>query len=169
MKYFSKMRSAVLALALVGASFVPAAHAQDADDPKALAIAKDILEVSRVTNGFNNILPEMAERTKQTFIRTSPGLALVITEVTDTVALGLISERVKLQEKAARIWTSRFTTGELEDILDFYNTDAGKKFALNYPLILRDTVNLTNEWGEELAQTIAAKVRVEMALRGHKL
>ena len=169
MIYFSKMRSAVLALAFVGASIVQGAQAQDADDPKAMAIAKDILEVSRVTNGFNNILPEMAERTKRTFIRTSPALALMITEVTDNVALGLISERVKLQDDAARIWTSRFTLGELEDILAFYNTKAGAKFALNYPVILRDTINLTNDWGEQLSQTITAKVRVEMALRGHKL
>lgn len=179
MKYFFKMRSALLALALMGASAVEqqvvAQEPADPEivkmmnDPEALEIANEILEVSRVTSGFNNILPEMAERTKLTFTRTAPQLAVLIAEVTDNVAIGMISKRVELQDNAAKLWTRRFNKEELESILDFYKSPAGTKFALSYGAILRDSVNLTNDWGEELAQEIAAKVRVEMGLRGHKL
>lgn len=178
MKYFFKMRSALLALALMGAAANEQAVAQEPadpeivkmmNDPEALEIANEILEVSRVTSGFNNILPEMAERTKLTFTRSAPQLAVLIAEVTDNVAIGMISKRVKLQEDAAKLWTRRFNKEELEGILDFYKSPAGTKFALSYGAILRDSVNLTNDWGEQLAQEIAAKVRVELSLRGHKL
>ncbi|WP_306256647.1 DUF2059 domain-containing protein [Pararhizobium sp. IMCC21322] len=180
MTYFFKMRSALLALVLMGAGTVlpQTAVAQTPTDPEvikmmndpaALKIANEILEVSRVTSGYNNILPEMAERTKQTFTRTAPQLATLISEVTDTVAVGLISKRVELQQEAAKLWTMRFSKEELEEILEFYNSPVGVKFALNYPPILRDSVELTNDWGNELAQELAAKVRVEMGLRGHKL
>ncbi|MEH6725746.1 MAG: DUF2059 domain-containing protein [Hyphomicrobiales bacterium] len=180
MTYFFKMRSALLALALMGAgtALPQASEAQSPTDPEiikmmndpaALKIANEILEASRVTSGYNIILPEMAERTKQTFTRTAPQLAGLISEVTDNVAIGMISKRVKLQEESAKLWTMRFTKDELEDILEFYQTPVGVKFSLNYPPILRDSVQLTNTWGEELAQELAAKVRVEMGLRGHKL
>ncbi len=180
MKYFFKMRSALLALALMGAgtALPQVSQAQSPtdpevvkmmNDPEALKIANKILEVSRVTAGYNNILPVMAERTKQTFTRTAPQLANLIAEVTDTVALSMISKRVELQQEAAKLWTMRFTRDELEDILEFYESPIGVKFSLNYPPILRDSVELTNDWGEELAQELAAKVRVEMGLRGHKL
>lgn len=180
MTYFFKMRSALLALVLMGAGTVlpQSAEAQSPTDPEvikmmndpaALKIANEILEVSRVTSGYNNILPEMAERTKQTFTRTAPQLASLISEVTDTVAVGLISKRVELQQEAAKLWTMRFTRDELEEILEFYNSPVGVKFSLNYPPILRDSVELTNDWGNELAQELAAKVRIEMGLRGHKL
>ena len=111
----------------------------------------------------------MAARTRETFTRSAPQLAPIIAEVTDTVAVSMISKRVELQEKAAKLWTMRFTRSELEDILAFYKTPVGTKFALNFAPILRDSVELTNEWGETLAQELAAKVRVEMGLRGHKL
>lgn len=166
--FLTKIRSVLLALALAGA-LPSAAFAQDADDPRALEIAKEILDISRVTSGFNVILPEMAERTKITFTRSNPELALVISEVTDNVALSMVSKRVELQDRAAKIWASKFTKDELEDILEFYKTDAGSKFALEYSAVLRDTIALTNNWGEELAQELAAKVRVEMTLRGHQL
>jgi len=178
MTYFFKMRSALLALVLMGAALPQASDAQTPtdpevvkmmNDPEALKIANEILDVSRVTSGYNNILPEMAARTKQTFTRMAPQLATVIAEVTDTVAVGMISKRVELQEQAAKLWTMRFTREELEDILEFYKSPVGTKFALNYAPILRDSVELTNDWGEELAQELAAKVRIEMGLRGHKL
>lgn len=180
MTYFFKMRSALLALVLMGAgtALPHAAEAQNPTDPEvikmmndpaALKIANEILKVSRVTSGYNIILPEMAERTKQTFTRTAPQLANLISEVTNTVALSMISKRVELQQEAAKLWTMRFSRDELEDILEFYKTPAGVKFALNYAPILRDSVQLTNDWGEQLAQELAAKVRVEMGLRGHKL
>nr|WP_306266267.1 DUF2059 domain-containing protein [Pararhizobium sp. IMCC3301] len=178
MTYFFKMRSALLALVLMGAVLPEVSDAQQPtdpeiikmmNDPEALKIADEILDVSRVTAGYNNILPEMAARTRQTFTRSAPQLAPIIAEVTDAVAVSLISKRVELQDKAAKLWTMRFTRGELEDILEFYKSPVGAKFALNYAPILRDSVELTNEWGEELAQELAAKVRVEMGLRGHKL
>lgn len=180
MKYFFKMRSALLALALMGAGTVlpQASDAQSPTDPEiikmmndpaALKIANQILEVSRVTAGYNNILPELAGQTKQTFTRTAPQLANLISEVTDNIAVSMIAKRVELQQEAAKLWTQRFTKDELEDILEFYQTPVGVKFSLNYPPILRDSVELTNKWGEELAQELAAKVRVEMGLRGHKL
>jgi len=180
MTYFFKMRSALLALVLMGAgtALPQVSEAQSPTDPEiikmmndpaALKIANKILEASRVTSGYNIILPEMAERTKQTFTRTAPQLAGLISEVTDNVALGMINKRVELQQESAKLWTMRFSKDELEEILEFYESPVGAKFSLNYPPILRDSVQLTNDWGEDIAQELAAKVRVEMGLRGHKL
>ena len=58
---------------ILSAVMVPALRAQDVTDEQVKA-ARAAIEAVGATNGFDNILPNLAERLKTTLIQSSPAL-----------------------------------------------------------------------------------------------
>src|SRR5215207_8946445 len=120
------------------------AHAQDtpaAQDNSALqkilqtelpdermALAMKLVQVSGVARVFDDVLPTIAEQSKNEFIRANPQMQLGIIALVDKVAIQMVSRRPELDRFLARIWASGFSDEEMQALADFYATDAGQKF-----------------------------------------
>lgn len=59
-----------------------------------------------------------------------------------------------LADMLAPVYQKYLTTSDLEDIISFYSTPTGKKFAKSTPQIMTESMQVGQQWGMKLAQEI---------------
>ena len=173
------MRGLIAALFVATAASVALvpALAQDAPqtDPSALEtivrgdiseqsmeLAMQLVKLSGNSDTFNVLLPDIADQAKNAFIKANPQMQLGIIEVVDRIALSLVPRRPDLDQALARIWASGFTDEEMEELIDFYQTDTGKKFAELHPKLLTVQMATAQQWGRAVSAELTQKVSEEL-------
>jgi hypothetical protein len=135
--------------------------------PERMELATKLLQLSGTSRVFDQILPGIAEQAKNYFIRANPQMQLGIISVVDKVALEMVSRRPELDQYFARVWASGFSDDEMQELIDFYETDLGKKFAIAFPQVLAVQMGAAQEWGKsvsaELSQRVQEELRAAMA------
>lgn len=137
------------------------AAAQDIDAEE-LILARQVLTASRTGRAFDELLPNVADQAKTTFIRSNPQMQLGIIEVVDKVALDLVSRREDLDARLAEVWALAFDKDELRAMLEFYNSPTGKKFGAIMPRIVATQVGIADQWTRELGQEMHKRVTDEL-------
>lgn len=145
-------RTAALAILLSGALTV-SARAQDVSEEH-LAAARDAIASLNVTDRYDNILPNLAERLKAQFIQASPNFQPQIASVVNDEALALASRRADLEKEAATIYARSFSVDELKAIGAFFNTEAGKKLLNDQPLISRELAKAAEIWATGISRDL---------------
>jgi uncharacterized protein len=179
------MKRSLAALAFLSAAFLGTApvHAQDAQNPAPAAgqeeqplqaimneelppermeLAMKLLRLSGTSRVFDQVLPGIAEQAKNYFIRANPQMQLGIIAVVDKVALELVSRRPELDQYFAKVWASAYTDEEMQQLVDFYDSDIGKKFANTFPQILTVQTAAAQEWGKSISADLTEKVQKEL-------
>jgi hypothetical protein len=126
--------------------------------PEKLALAMQVVKLSGTSRTFDELLPNIADQAKNAFIRANPQMQLGIIQVVDTAVLTLVSRRPELDRILARIWASSFTDEELQSIVDFYSSEAGKKFADVQPRLLAVEMAAAQEWSRSVSMELTEKV-----------
>jgi uncharacterized protein len=171
-----KVTLAALVVAL-GAILGVAANAQDAQPPEAnslqnimeaeiaperLALAMKLVEISGTTRIFDEVLPSIAEDSKNRFIRANPQMQLGIIAIVDRIAVQMVSRRPELDQYLARVWASGFSDEEMQELVDFYSTNVGKKFSNALPQVLAVQTAAAQEWGKSVGEELNLKVQQEL-------
>jgi hypothetical protein len=130
--------------------------------PETLELAKQLVKLSGASRTFDELLPNIADQAKNTFIRSNPQMQLGIVDVVDRVALGLVERRPELDEKLAQIWATAFETDELRTILEFYRTPAGQKLAGLQTRLSSAQMAAAEQWGRIISQEMMRQVTAEL-------
>ena len=59
----------------------------------------------------------------------------------------------------APIYQKHLTEADLDDIIEFYKTPAGKKLAEKTPVITQESMAAGQQWGMQIAQKVQAKLK----------
>ena len=89
-------------------------------------------------------------------------MQLGIIEIVDRVALTMVDKRPQLDQMLARVWASGFTDDELKALVDFYETDAGKKFADLQPQLLSVEMATAQAWSRSVLAELSQRVQDEL-------
>lgn len=146
------------------------AYAQQQDEellkievtPAQLELGEQLLELSGSSRAFDEVLPNVADKVKTAMIRSNPQMQLGIIEMVDKVALEMVNKRAELDQALARLWAGGFSEEELNELIAFYKTDTGKKFAQLQPSIIAGQVALAERWGNRVAGEINKRVIEEI-------
>ena len=130
--------------------------------PERMEIAIKLVELSGTTRIFDTILPDIAEQSKTQFIRANPQMQLGIIAVVDRIAVQMVPRRKELDEYLARIWASGFSDEEMQELIDFYSSDVGKKFSNGLPQVLAVQTAAAQEWGKSVSDELNQKVQDEL-------
>ncbi|HWT29561.1 MAG TPA: DUF2059 domain-containing protein [Propylenella sp.] len=130
--------------------------------PEKLALGAQLVRLSGTGRAFDEVLPNIADRAKNAFIRANPQMQLGIIEVVDRIALTLVPRRAHLDKQLARVWAAGFSEEELQGLVDFYSSDLGKKFAEQQPKVLAIQVATAQEWGRSVSAELSQKVADEL-------
>jgi len=134
--------------------------------PERMALATELVRITGIARTFDEVLPNIADTAKNAFIRANPQMQLGIIAVVDRIALQMVSRRPELDAYLARIWASGFTDEEMQELIDFYSSETGQKFADNMPELLAVQTAAAQEWGrsvgEELTQLVTEELRTAM-------
>jgi hypothetical protein len=133
-----------------------------------LALAREVMLNSGIARSFDSIIPAFSERIRQGAV-TRPEL----TKDLDTVLASLEPE-MELQKQAmidtaARIYASRLSEAELNEIATFFRSPAGKRYVETQPQVLDEMVQAMQTWTQDVSEYIMVRVRAEMAKKGHQL
>jgi hypothetical protein len=130
--------------------------------PESLALGLQLVKLSGNGSTFNVLLPNIADEAKNQFVRANPQMQLGIIDVVDRVALSLVNRRPDLDNALARVWASGFSDEEMQELIDFYSTDVGKKYAELHPKLLTVQMATAQEWTRAVSQELAQKVSAEL-------
>ena len=64
----------------------------------------------------------------------------------------------ELTAMLAPIYVKYLSTEDLEAIIEFYNSPAGKKFAANSPFILQESMKVGEAWGRKIGEDFAKRM-----------
>jgi hypothetical protein len=129
---------------------------------ESLALAAKLVELTRTARMFDALLPNIADTAKNNFIRANPQMQLGIISVVDKVAVELVSRRPELDNYLARVWASGFSDSEMEELIAFYESDIGKKYAIALPQLLAVQTAAAEEWAKSVAAELNQKVQAEL-------
>lgn len=157
---------ALLVAGGIGLGLVSAAAvAQDISESH-LAAARAAVTSARTAEGFNNVLPALAEQVQTTLIAQRPDLHKEITAAVDAMALSLAVRRGDLDNDVARIWAKAFSEEELLAITAFYKSPAGTKLAEIGSQVLQDSLQVVQGWSQRVGEELLEKSREELKRQG---
>ena len=167
MKLSIKRVALALSLALATISTSGNALAQDFSESH-LEAARKAITASRSSERLDDILPQMAEEAKAELIRTNPDKEAVLTEIVDSVAISFAGRRADLENEIAQIFAKVFSEAELNQIAEFYSSEAGQKFLRESPIVLREMGNAAQVWAGGLKRDMQGAVLDKMIEAGLK-
>jgi hypothetical protein len=159
---------AAVALALAWLAGTGPAAAQQ-PSPAAIATAKELLAAKGATAIFEPLIPGMVESTKNTFLPSNPGLFKDLNEVAAKLRTEFAPKRHEIIDEIAKLYAQRFTDAELKEVLAFYKSPIGKKFAADEPAVIDQGLQRAEAWSKKTSEDVMNRFRAEMKKKGHDL
>ena len=72
-------------------------------------------------------------------------------------------------EQSAKIYATLLSEKEIDAVLAFFNSEAGRKYVGAQPLFLNQLVSGMQAWQQKISINMMARVRQEMKKKGHDL
>jgi len=170
MKSLSRILSvAGLALGLVFAGVPAKAQTQAQPSPAAIAAAKEILAMKHASAMYQNAVPNLVERTKETLIASNLNYQKDLNEVAPIVAKNLAGRQQEIGEGMAKAFATEFTEQELKELVAFYKSPLGQKLLTAEPKAIQDSMAFMNQWAQQFAEVVNGEFRTEMRKRGKQI
>ena len=170
MKCLSRILSvAGLALGLVFAGVPAKAQTQAQPSPAAIAAAKEILAMKHASAMYQNAVPNLVERTKETLIASNLNYQKDLNEVAPIVAKNLAGRQQEIGEGMAKAFATEFTEQELKELVAFYKSPLGQKLLTAEPKAIQDSMAFMNQWAQQFAEVVNGEFRTEMRKRGKQI
>lgn len=159
-------RTPLAALALSITLAIAPVSAQEISADHLIAAAKAI-DATNATDSFDAILLQAASSIKDQLIGTSPDKVEEINTVVDEEAISLAARRSDLEGEARRLFAKNFTVEELDKITDFFDSDLGKKYLENTPILARELSKAARVWGQGINRDLTDNVTKRMLAEGN--
>ncbi len=139
------LTTAILVLACIASGF-----GQVNADYK--ATLKKMFEVSGSQETFKTAVTQMSAMFKQN------------SQVPDDVWADLEREFLltsmdQLADMLTPVYEKHLTKADLQQVIEFYKTPAGVKFAAKTPLIMKESMQVGQEWGMKIGQQLQQKIK----------
>ncbi len=162
-KFKSATIAGVASLVVAGMLVSSPVMAQDNSISEShIEAAKAAVKATKSIENFDNILPDVAERTRTLFIRSNPAMSAEIDIAVNEAAVELIPRRKELDRVIYEVWARRFTVEQLNDIATFYNSDTGKRFAEMSGPISAMTIGAAKQWSDAISTDMVAIARKKL-------
>jgi hypothetical protein len=163
-----QLRARLLAIAIaalaIAAITVPT-RAQ-APDPARLAAAKDMMEASRVDKQFEQVIPLLLDRLKESFRTIAPDKHGVIDGVFEQMQSKFISRRAELLDEIAAVYAQKLEAAEMKAVAEFYRSPVGSRLIDAQPQIMQESMMAGQRWGQRIGREIEEEARRELKRRG---
>lgn len=166
------LRRLPVALFLAGAlavSGMSSAQAQQEISPEHLSAARSYIDLTDNANVYEITLIEIGLNVMRIIVQQDPSLADPVQVAIQTAFDEYEERKAELYNQFARIYAMRFTQEELETILEFYNTEVGKKLLANNVTINQDMQLVLRVWEENTQREFLARVRTILRDEGYSV
>jgi uncharacterized protein len=156
------------AAAIAWMAMTYAAQAQQQQPtPAAVALAAQLLEIKGGLGAFDPAIDGVISHHKSILLQINPNLTKDIDAVSAMMRGEVAARRAELHREVATGFATVFSEQDLKDLIAFYKTPLGKKFAEFESRAGQESTKRAQEWVEKYAETTMARMRAEMKKRGH--
>lgn len=116
------------------------------------ATLKKMFEVSGSQETFKTAVTQMSAMFKQN--------SQIPDDVwTDMEKEFLLTSMEQLAEMLTPVYEKHLTKADLQQVIKFYETPAGVRFAAKTPLIMEESMKIGQEWGMKIGQQLQQKIK----------
>jgi hypothetical protein len=150
---------------MLGAATLPALAQELA--PEQLALARKYIDLTDKVNIYEQTLINTGVETMKTILQHNPEIMGAL-ETAITKALETYKDRKsELLDQFARLYATRFTKEELQQIVDVYQSPVGQKLAGSMVELNTDAQTVLKIWESNLRAEFYAKVKAELKAAGY--
>ena len=135
----------------------------------ALAVAKQLVDVTGAKTLFSPLIAGVVEQSKLLYLQQNPMLQKDLNEIAAQMRTDLEPRFAEVTNEVAREYATHFTEQELKEILAFYQSPAGKKMLQEQPVVVNNSMRFAQDWANKLSTEVTAKMRDELKKRGHPM
>ncbi|MDB5558871.1 MAG: hypothetical protein JWQ36_1805 [Enterovirga sp.] len=141
-----------------------------AQEPSAghLTAARELVDLTGVLSPVNDIMPSFVEQIRRQNV-TRPEMSKDLEDVLKALGPEMQLQRQQITTIVSRTYAKHLTEPELKDVIAFFRTPAGAKYAKVQPELVDDVVNDVQVWSQQASEYLMVRVRAEMGKRGHQL
>ncbi len=143
----------------------------DATAPTATHIAKarQLILATGISRSFQIIIPEFMDQIGNTLTQSRPELVHDMGIVLVQLKPEFEHQSDEMIDQSARIYATLLSEKDIDDILAFFDSEAGKRYVGAQPLFLNQLVSGMQAWQQKISINMMARVREEMKKKGHDL
>jgi hypothetical protein len=154
-------------LAAAWLALCPAAEAQDATDPKGVALSTQLFDIAGVKPMLVQMLDQMAPSLTQLIQQANPGKESEVAEVMNRFVVPKMKERLpEVISEGAKVYARHFTADEIAKLIEFYNSPLGGKLVREQPLIAQEMTGISTAWAQAVAVQAVREYADEFRKRG---
>ena len=153
------------------AAMTPAPLPPDTADPNPehIAKARRLILATGISRSFQIIIPEFMEQIGNSLTQSRPDLVRDMNIVLAQLRPEFDRQSDEMIDQSARIYATLLSERDIDAIIAFFDSDAGKKYVGAQPLFLNQLVSGMQAWQQKISITMMSRVREEMKKKGHDL
>lgn len=154
-----------------GAAAQPPAPPPAPVEPSAEQIqkARQLIFAIGVPDAFEVSVADATAQIAAAFTQAHPDLTTDINNVVDGLRPEFAKQVDTMVDVTARFYASEFSEEDLDTILAFFNSEAGRKWNAAQRDIYKQLTSGIQAWQQKIIVTMVARVRQEMKKKGHDL
>ena len=137
--------------------------------PDALAAAKELMTVSKMTDQINLMIPAVMQQLKPLITKGNPLIERDFDALMPIVSKMASARLDDFVNAGAEIYARHFTADEIRQVTQFYRSPAGQKFLQKQPEVLKESMALGQRFGQAVAQDLQSHMAEELRKRGHNI
>lgn len=137
--------------------------------PAHIAKARELILATGISRSFQIIIPEFMDQIGNTLTQARPDLVHDMNVVLDELRPEFDKQSEEMVDLSARIYASLLSEKDIDEILHFFNSEAGKRYVGAQPLFLNQLVSGMQAWQQKISINMMTRVRQEMKKKGHDL
>lgn len=155
------MRHVLTALVMVGSLWITAGRADELSDQKRADI-KALLKAAGGVASANEMVGPVTDQMLQAVKSARPDLQQDVLDnirkaVTDTIREA-IEAQGGLLDQLVPVYNAHLSQAEVKELIAFYTSPIGKKFAAEQPKISREAYEVGVQWGKNLGPVVRQRV-----------
>jgi hypothetical protein len=162
-----------LAFVLAAPAFAqaPAQAPASATAPTAahIAVAREVIELTGISQSFDSVYAEFGARTRQIVGVTRPELTKDMNEVIAALKPEADRKRDEMTLTASDIFARQMSEADLREVAAFFKSPVGQRYNAARPLAIDAIFSVLQTWSVQASNAMFQRFSEEMAKRGHKM
>jgi uncharacterized protein len=138
--------------------------------PEALAVAKELLELTGAARLANQTMTQVSEQVSVAIAQQNNKPVAEVRRIVEEVLMPEFRARVpEIVEFSANLWASQMTADELRQLVAFYRTPLGQRLTEVTPVVASQSAIFGMRWGQEVAISALQKHAETLRQRGLRI
>ncbi|MCU4182125.1 DUF2059 domain-containing protein [Bosea sp. BH3] len=161
------LASAVLGLALLCAA--PTFAQGTAPTPAHLQAAREVVDLTGVSQNIDNIFREFEENTRQMVGATRPEMVKDMNEVVAVLKPEAQKRTDEMIGSAVAVFAAKMTEADLKEIAAFFKSPVGQRYNSLRSQAMEEIYQVMQPWAVQTSNYLFDRFSQEMRKRGHTL